>query len=142
MKRLIALLLALVGVGCAGSRPSSSSTTVAPAGTTPDSGRPVEAGMAEQSGYLLLKDGSIHPDTDGRPQGLYVGGKLVDGRFTPEGNVQGDGPLGESGSPGWMELNDGSFHGDQTARPPFPPYIKGYRTREGEFRPKSRLVNY
>jgi hypothetical protein len=41
-----------------------------------------------------------------------------------------------------MELADGSFHGDQTARVPFKPYLRGYRTASGEFRPATRTVVY
>jgi len=93
-------------------------------------------------GYLSLGDGSLHVD-DGRPiNGLFVRGTLRDGRLLPVGDIEGEGPLGEAGQPGWMELADGSFHGDQTARPPFKPYVRGYRTADGEFRPSSRTVVY
>jgi len=97
---------------------------------------------ADQRGYLLLRDGSLHVD-DGTPiTGLFVRGTLHDGRLAAVGNVEGEGPLGEAGQPGWLELADGSFRGDQTARVPFKPYLRGYRTRDGEFRPSTRTVVY
>jgi len=100
------------------------------------------APAADRPGYLLLRDGSLHVD-DGTPvRGLFVRGTLRDGRLTPVGDVEGEGPLGEAGQPGWMELADGTFHGDQTARPPFKPFLRGFRTPEGEFRPSSRGVVY
>ena len=95
-----------------------------------------------ERGYLLLADGSIRADSGTAPGGLYLRGTVKAGRFTPEGKVEGKGELGNAGQPGWMELADGKFHGDQTARPPFPPYIRGYRSPSGEFRPASREVTW
>lgn len=98
--------------------------------------------ISGESGYLDLGTATIHPDSDGTPSGLHVKGTIVDGAFNPEGDVLGEGALGESGSPGWMELRDASFHGAQTSRPPFPPYIDGFLAIDGTFRPTSREVNY
>ncbi|MEE8410550.1 MAG: hypothetical protein V3T05_13185 [Myxococcota bacterium] len=95
-----------------------------------------------ESGYLDLGTGTIHLDSGGAPIGLHVKGTVIDSAFNPDGDVQGEGALGEAGSPGWMELRDGSFHGAQTSRPPFPPYIEGYLEADGTFRPKSREVKY
>jgi hypothetical protein len=67
---------------------------------------------------------------------------MVDGRFAPRGDVVGDGPLGEAGAPGWVELCDPSFHGAQTGRPPFPPYVEGFRLPDGAFVPSTRRVVY
>jgi hypothetical protein len=96
----------------------------------------------DQAGYLTLAQGRMVPDSGTPPDGLYLRGKIHDGQFVPEGAVEGDGSFGDSGQPGWMELADGSFHGDQTSRPPFPPYVRGYLTKSGEFRPLSRKVTY
>ncbi len=91
--------------------------------------------------FLVLKDGTLTAD---RPASglLYVLGQQEGERFVPQGNVQGDGPLGQAGSSGWLELATGSFQGDQTARPPFPPYVRGFKTPQGDFRPSSRVVVY
>lgn len=90
-------------------------------------------------GYLELSTGRVGPAA---PAGLFVRGRVEDGRFVAEGDVEGEGELGEAGQPGWLELADGSFHGDQTARPPFPPFVRGFRTPGGDFRPSSRKVVY
>jgi len=99
-------------------------------------------------GYRLLADGSIHPDRDGPLQGLYVRGTIRSSndesvyRFEPVGDVQGTGEFGTSGHPGWMELHDGSFHGDEQARAPARPYIRGFRASDGRFQPRSRKITY
>ncbi len=72
-------------------------------------------------GYLLLDDCSIHPDHDGPPKGLYVRGQLADGRFIPEGGVEGQGELTGAGTPGWLELRNVKFYPAMTARAPAPP---------------------
>jgi hypothetical protein len=74
--------------------------------------------------------------------GLFVAGTRDGERFLPTGDVQGEGPLGEAGTSGWLELGPRQFQPDRTARPPFPPYLKGYLTPRGEFRPSSRTVRY
>jgi hypothetical protein len=74
--------------------------------------------------------------------GLFVRGTEENGVFLPQGDVQGEGPLGEAGQPGWLELGPRQFQPDRTARPPFPPYLKGFLTPQGEFRPASRTVVY
>ena len=33
------------------------------------------------------------------------------------------------------------FHGDESGRPPFPPYVKGVLGEDGLFRPTSREIN-
>lgn len=76
------------------------------------------------------------------PSGLHVRGSLQGGAFAPEGDVLGEGPLGDAGQPGWLELASGQFFPDFTARPPFPPYLRGFKTPQGEFRPSSRTVIY
>jgi len=77
------------------------------------------------------------------PEGLHVAGKVADSRYLPEGDVQGEGPIGAAGgSPGWVELFDQSYHGAQTSRPPFPPYIEGVLTNDQGFVPSSRTVRY
>lgn len=94
----------------------------------------------ENAAFLLLEDGSVH---DGAPpEGLYVKGRRDGERFAPTGDVEGEGLLGEAGQPGWMELSSGTFYGDQTGRPPAPPYLRGYREPSGTFRPASRTVTY
>ncbi|MFX0066352.1 MAG: hypothetical protein ACFFC7_29665 [Candidatus Hermodarchaeota archaeon] len=96
----------------------------------------------KRRGYILLVDGSIHLESEKPPQSLYVRGYIQGEIFLPEGDILGEGPLGEAGHPGWMELTNGIFYGMETSRPPFPPYVEGYRTPKGEFRPSSRQVVY
>ena len=99
-------------------------------------------------GYRLLADGSIHPSREGPPQGLYVRGTLQSSnnesvyRFEPVGEIEGTGEFGKSGRPGWMELQDGSFHGDEEARAPVRPYVRGVRVSDGRFQPLSRKITY
>ena len=96
----------------------------------------------ETNSYFLFSDGKVHPDSDGPAVGLHVRGILEGDRFAATGDVVGDGEPGSAaGSPGWVELSDGSFHGAQTGRPPFPPYVQGSMTGAG-FVPSSRTVNY
>jgi hypothetical protein len=104
---------------------------------------PEEAPMTtpETNGYYLFSDGKVHPDSEGAATGLHVRGILDGDRFTPVGDVDGEGDLGGAGAPGWLELSDGSFHGEQTGRPPFPPYVEGAMTDNG-FVPNTRTVNY
>ncbi len=90
---------------------------------------------------MLLADGSIHSDSEGPPKGLFVSGYIHDEKFFPEGDIEGEGSLGGAGHPGWIELFNGTFHGDETSRPPFPPYVKGVMTSDG-FSPYSRRVVY
>ncbi len=96
--------------------------------------------MNNTSAFLLLGSMRVVPQ---RPaQGLYVEGSRDGAVFRPAGNVQGQGELGEAGQHGWLELASGTFQPDRTGRPPFPPYVKGYLTPQGEFRPSSRNVVY
>lgn len=98
--------------------------------------------MEKQKGYMLIADGSIHSELEGPPKGgLFVRGFFQDDRFFPEGNIEGEGSLGTSGHPGWMELFTGTFYRMQTSRPPFPPYVEGYMTPDG-FKPSSKRVIY
>lgn len=75
-------------------------------------------------------------------EGLFVEGSQDGAVFRPIGHVQGQGQLGAGGGSGWLELASGDFQPDRTGRPPFPPYLKGYLTKEGEFRPTSRTITY
>ncbi|MHA2299175.1 MAG: hypothetical protein ACXADA_24360 [Candidatus Hodarchaeales archaeon] len=93
-----------------------------------------------EKGYLLLVDGSIHSESEEQPNGFFVRGFVEGDRFYPEGDIEGEGTL-TTGSTGWLELSTGTFHGMQTSRPPFPPYIEGIMTPEG-FLPSSRKINY
>lgn len=95
--------------------------------------------MSSGNEYLELASGKVLRG-GAPPSGFFVRGRMQEGRFIPEGDVEGDGQLGDSGMPGWLEVADGSFHGDQTARPPFPPFIRGVQSSSGEFRPTSREI--
>lgn len=90
--------------------------------------------------YLSLKDGTVHERR--APDDLYVEGWTVEGRFHPEGHVQGDGVFAHDGEPGWLELADGRFYPATAARTPVAPYVRGYRDSDGLFRPSSRQVHY
>ena len=126
------IALACVVAACA--------TTRAPA--DPASSRAGLAMDGSQRGYLLIADGSVHLSGEGEPTGLFVSGTMEGGRFVPEGDVQGDGPIGTAGTPGWLELLDGSFTVSDTGREPLPPYVAGAMTPEGIFSPTSRQVAY
>ncbi|MBI3184053.1 MAG: hypothetical protein HYZ28_18115 [Myxococcales bacterium] len=91
-------------------------------------------------GYLELSTGKVVQQEPPK-EFLFVRGRIHEGRFVPEGEIEGGGELGGAGQPGWMELADGSFHRDSTARPPFPPYVRGFMTG-GQFRPSSRKISY
>ena len=110
--------LLLAAAACAGQGPAAS-LPVEPAPGGEES--PVNEATR---GYVLFNDCSIHPDSDGAPSGLYVRGRLEEGRFVPEGEVQGEGPVGAStGTPGWVELRDERFRPAMIARPTLPPYV-------------------
>ena len=94
------------------------------------------------SGYELLADGSMHKEKNGPHGGFFVRGKVRDGNFVPSGDVRGHGKLATTGHPGWIELYDGSFYGDETAHQPRRPYVRGYKDPSGKFLPSSRNVVY
>ncbi len=94
--------------------------------------------MMDRPGYLLLADGSVHFAAPAG--GLFVRGLVTAQGFVPTGEVEGDGDMSQIGAPGWLELKDGSFHGDMTARPPFPPYVRGCMRPNGRFAPAAREV--
>jgi hypothetical protein len=125
-------LTTLITGACAG--PGASA---APAST---SARPVITD--HQRGWFSLADGAVHLAGDDEPVGLYVSGVIEGGRFVPEGDVLGQGPIGASGTPGWLELLDGGFHPRHEGREPGRPYVAGTMTAEGVFSPGSRQVAY
>ena len=111
---------------------------------------PEEAAPVSDPGtaFLRLLDGSLIL-APRRPGELHVAGKIQDGRFVPAaGVVEGQGALcpeyeaqtGQRGHPGWMELSDGVFYGDEMGRAPQRPYVHGCLDLNGRFRPDSREV--
>jgi hypothetical protein len=58
------------------------------------------------------------------------------------GKSDGDWPLVQDGSPGWMDLATGSFYSNQTTRPSSRPFVSGSRLANGMFVPSSRAVIY
>ncbi len=99
-----------------------------------------EPGSAADRAFLVLATRSVEfqPPADG----FYVAGELRGGAFLPAGEILGDGEFGKDGHPGWLELADLSFHGDETGRAPFPPYVRGMLGDDDVFRPLSREVSY
>lgn len=96
--------------------------------------------MSNALAFLELATGRVVEGAP-PPSGFFVRGNFISGRFVPHGDVvEGTGDLGDSGAPGWLELADGSFHGDQTARPPAPPFVRGVQAASGEFHPSSLEV--
>ena len=103
-----------------------------------DSGKATTATAAPSPPqWMRLSDGSLHAGLDEAPKGLYVGGDLKDGHFTPGGDIEGDGATDVSGTPAWLELTTGHIVEAQ----PQPPYVAGTRGPAG-FAPKSRKVTY
>jgi hypothetical protein len=90
--------------------------------------------------WMSLKDGKVHRGLDEAPIGLYAAGDDEGGRFTPSGDVEGAGPIGESGTKGWLDLATGKFVPDTGPQPP-PPFIDGTMTPSG-FSPSSRKIHY
>jgi hypothetical protein len=100
-----------------------------------------EPGLKDGDGaYVLLADGSLHRLGPEPPGAFHVVGKMEGESFVPEREVRGGSALATSGQPGWMELLTGSFQPQQTSRPPFKPYVRGYMTPEG-FVPSTRQVD-
>ncbi len=116
------LLLLLIAVVCAG------------CSTAP------QASSAADRAYLVLATRSIQPEPPAA--GFYVAGEMRGGAFLPVGEIQGDGEFAREGHPGWLELRDLTFHGDETGRAPFAPYFQGRLGDDGVFRPASREVIY
>jgi hypothetical protein len=146
--RILGVVIFGLSVGCqsdpapAPEKAPSTTPEAPPKGASPSPEDARQEPAPVDFDYLILATGKMHPASSGSPQGLYIKGKIENGQFIPEGDIQGDGPLGDVGSPGWMELRDGGFHGEQTSRPPFPPFVKGFMTKDGEFRPSTRTVTY
>jgi hypothetical protein len=121
------LLVALYGAaGCpkAGTDPAATTATAAPS----------------PPWWMSLKDGKLHRGLDEAPIGLYVAGDMEDDRFSPGGDVEGDGPIGAAGEEGWLDLRTGAFVKRGEPEPP-PPVVDGHRTPAG-FSPTSRRVRY
>jgi len=116
-----AFLLAVMAAGCAAT------------GSVPSSQGP-------STTYMLLADGSVHRREPPPANGFYVLGSVQGKVFTPTSNVLGTGALGGTGHPGWMELRDGTFYGDETGRAPVPPYVHGTKGSDGVFRPADDKV--
>jgi hypothetical protein len=92
--------------------------------------------------YLLLRDGTIHPESP-PSGGLFVRGTVSSSNvFRPVGNVEGDGELGTQGVAGWVELSRGTFVAQDRGMTPRPPYIKGFLGPDMIFRPQKRDVVY
>lgn len=90
--------------------------------------------------WMSLKDGQLHRGLDEAPIGLYVGGDMEGGQFSPGGNIEGSGPLGAKGEPALMDLRSGRI--SKTSEPrPAPPFVEGTLTPAG-FSPRSRTVTY
>lgn len=92
-------------------------------------------------GFRMLTDGAYHAGPVLPAWGFYVLGTVKNGEFVPMGEVLGRGEIGESGTFGWMELLDGSFHpAAPTAQAPEKPYVPGYLSPDGTFAPSSQKV--
>jgi hypothetical protein len=122
-------LSAAAALGCATAPASSSSNTT----TT-------QAVTTGRTAWMSLGDGKVHEG--GSPSGMHVLGSVSDGAFQPVGDVVGDGEMGASGTPGWLELKTGQFHSDVQAVAPNKPFVKGFRGEDGKFKPSTRTVTY
>ena len=91
---------------------------------------------------MRLVDGTLHPAEPPPAWGFYVVGQIIDEAFMPQGDIQGEGEFGESGTPGWLELIDGAFRPTTAASAPMPPYVRGYMSDDGMFAPVQRQVMY
>ncbi len=116
---LVVLLVAAIAAGCS-------------AGPEP--------GSATDRAYLVLATRSIEPEPP--PVGFYIAGERRGEHFQPVSEVLGAGDFDGDGHPGWLELGDLTFHGDETGRAPFPPYVQGRLGDDGAFHPASRDVSY
>jgi hypothetical protein len=122
---LMALLgLSLAACPRAGTDPQATTATAAPS----------------PPWWMSLKDGELHRGLDEAPIGLYAPGDMEGDRFMPGGDIEGDGPIGAAGTPGWLDLRTGRFIAKGEPQPP-PPFIEGAMTPSG-FSPKSRKVTY
>ena len=121
---------------CAGRSGPGYPLSPAPTGT------PAPAVLDSPRGYLWLADGTVHLASEGEPAGLFVAGSIEGGRFVPEGDVLGLGPLGATGTSGWLELLDGNFYTDGCGHEPLRPFVVGTMQTDGTFSPTSRQVIY
>jgi hypothetical protein len=103
---------------------------------------PVNPPVNSRVTFRLLSDGSLHRQEPPPRNAFYVVGYMEGDHFVAQGEVLGEGELAGDGHPGWMELADGLFYGDQTARTPTHPYVHGVRNAAGLFCPDSRVVVY
>jgi hypothetical protein len=93
----------------------------------------------KQSVYFVLKNGTMCSSDEPTPKTFYVVGHIEDGRFMADSDVKGDGELGQSGRPGWLEIPTGQFYSQETPRAVMSPYVNGYMTDAG-FVPSSTRV--
>src|SRR2546421_12439875 len=70
--------------------------------------------------WMSLKDGKLHRGLDEAPIGLYAGGEKTGDRFAPTGDVEGAGPVGESGTKGWLDPAPRQFVHAAKPKPPPP----------------------
>lgn len=96
--------------------------------------------------YLRLADGSlILPPR--RPTDFHIVGRLAGGRFVSERGVRGAGESCEDlrqvepdAAPAWIELSNGLFYPDQSARTPLAPYVHGCISQAGHFHPDGKEI--
>jgi hypothetical protein len=122
------IALLVLGSACCQPRPLS-----------PVQESPVQPAAAPAVAYRVLADGRLVHGAP--PPDLHVEGTLDRGRFVPRGPVIGDGVIGASGHPGWVQLSTGAFVPAESAVAPVPPFVEGVMTDAG-FVPASRDVVY
>ncbi len=113
----------------------------------PKSGDPTREALRATHRWELAGGRMIEGGREGA-EGLYVAGRLRQGRFRPVGSVEGNGDFcrgwerrsGESGRRGWLELARGEFLGEGDGRLPSRPFVRGCVGADGVFRPESRDV--
>lgn len=77
-----------------------------------------------------------------RPDDFYVTGKVSNGVFVPEGEVQGRDDLGQSceGREWYIDLGDGALKGPGAAHRPSSPHAVGCMDTTGRFIPSTRTI--
>ncbi len=101
------------------------------------------SGAATPRAWVDLEAGTIVKDA--APRGAFVAGALdPGGRFVPDpgATVENLCPKARKGdeAPGWLELSTATFHRDVEAVRPHPPYVKGFRGKDGRFHPTDAKI--
>lgn len=116
-------------------------TQMASGGYSTDAGNGIDPKKATH--YRLLSDPRHAQEIDwsNPPRAAHVKGRLTTAGFQPASKIEFAGSLCTDGSY-WLDLTDGSLHAAADSVQPKGPYVKGCRSKLGNFKAASAEVTF